>query len=1785
MKRAAAWLLVVCLTFQGPAGLIAGNAAVRQYGIGTPSNYSPASSSNTQDVTDEEDDTPEDQLDGDLKMDLASDSDSDYDADLDFESDNTVGSDIPGEVKVEIRSVLPIGEASEWEVFLMREDQIAEDQQDLISVEATDEVGKSASGSCVFPDVEPGSYELLVHDIGGRGYQEYIQEKIQVGSERVTVLLMNDYPQAHGYTGKSLPGVIRMGDINGDGEITSDDMELLVDAIDSGDSVSIDSRCDLNGDGTVDLIDLQYFSRFYQNGASVNAGVTRQAIISPEAITATASNASFSEEALMEIFSGTGEDTVLELRTEKDEPIAADNAIKLDVEIDQDIQDVSVEGFTLVPVTGAGTAIMDGEVTVSYVDPDDGKEKEKAFVIEGGNTLTKSRTLRRSMYRSSETGTAGKTIVIDLGKQVAIKRVTIRVTGTLNSDSKIAQISRVEFLNKMEDRIPEPDMSIPENVKAVAGSESFELSWKRAMNVTGYEVLVSGDVKGGFDTEVFQTDQNLYSVNRIQNKDLINGNTYTVRVQSVNGDWRSGYGKPISVTPMAAEVPAPPEGIVIKTGYQMLNVSWKAMKNTDTYSLFYREAADPAGEYTRIDNIITNSQTILNLKDHTEYEIYLTGHNKIGESAPSNHYMATTDSVDPAVTPNYKLINVPTESGHTAHIEAVNNHGGTTDSEFAIVDNNYVSAWVRDDWDAGCIYPNVNLSPIITLDGSYEMDTVIIVPDQIQPYGYSTASKLFYWPEDGTGPVQAAGTFIKKTSSNQKTYYEFQASEPFTASQVQIRLTTNNGPSRRLSIAEIKLYYYDSLEHDIYGLYADDMHVSLKNDVTQDKIDSLRTRLGQPDDVSGEYHPKKALLEKELDTAESLLRDQALKDIIQVDTHLAANADNHIAFRGGLSTWQPLGVSASAGDTIVVYVGSPSKKPGDNASLRLYATQYHGESSAWKKDLGQLKAGPNEIEIPAITGMDVEQGGALYIEYTGNADKEQYDVRVSGGSHIPRLDISKATDSNAAMELVTAYIEDLEQTVASLEQQHNSLHGDGSWNKDTQKNCILDATDIVTRFSMLSVSSQQILAGLNGAGTEEKARQLYQSLTAFDEMVNLFYQHKGLSDTDSGKNRLPRRRLNIRYHRMFAGAFMYAGGLHIGIEWGSIPGLTKGVPVTATEDGKYLDGRYFGWGISHEIGHEINEGTYAIAEITNNYFSVLAQADDTNGSVRFKYPDVYQKVTSGVKGRSSSVFTQLGLYWQLHLAYDMGGYNYKTYKDSGEQLANLFFARVDSYVRDPNTAPSPGGVPLTVKSDVDNNLMRLSCAAAEKNILPFFERWGMSPDEETKRYAAQFTKETRAIWFVNDEARAYAMEHGAGGSIAGDTTVTTGLTYAANSNEVTIALGNDANDQEAMLGYEILRSERIKDQIVTRPVGFATADETEFVDTISTVNNRVFSYTVIGYDKYLNATAPVDLEPVKVSHGGVIDPAGWTATTNMESAQDPVPDADNPDAGSAVNTAISAVIDGSKATTYTGKTTGNTNPSITLCLNKEETVTGLTYTLEGGGTPIRNYKIEVSQTGTDGSWTKVRTGVFDTAALEGGGSQTVYFNKDSDPRLYAYDTSYVRLVATGQRGVDISVSEIGLLGQTGDNIDFAQTDSIGILSEDYHAGTGENGQESIIPKGSLVYTGTYKGNPAFNVVLLFDEDGTVAGGTDAEGNILAEQMIFAEVPERGDLGEVSSGTWIYYVRPENWAKDQLPKKIRAELYRVDDALTNQGERLVSNTLFVDLPEELPSVTIHSGGQD
>ncbi len=1627
--------------------------------------------------------------------------------------------------------------------------------------------GQYGTEEYVIEDIPNGQYQLSLTPFEGDGssYIPYEQKNIKIDSDITTLFFINDLPENQGYEGASAGvGVLSMGDINGDGKVDDKDKDELLKLVSMTElhDDAFSDRADLNGDGTVDLLDVAQFTKYYKTGAGERlARPQKTLLIREDEITASVSNASRQEGSAESVFAGTGS-----LTMECDGVITANNMVELSGEFEEAR---TMAGFVIEPVLGSGGSIRNA---IIIVEPEGENKTPMEFQVIDGIARRSGTRARSALFRAASRTVTGNEdsmlqglpIVIDLGGQVAVKRITIKVSSTLDQKG-LTDISRVEFLNNMADRIPEPELCIPDRLYVEDGDASFTLSWRKQPNVTGYEVTVT-DQDGSSQVYPVENTTSL-SVSSINGSDLINGEEYAVTVRSVNGAWRSRSSETVTARPRAAALPPAPENITITGGYKRLSIGWKDMKDTDTYTLYYRKAADTAADYQSIEGIVENSYDLRDLEDVTRYEIYLTGTNPLGEGPKSLTYTGTTASLDPPVTPNYRLINTP-EGNRTAHVESVL-YGGTEGHEFDVVDNNYITSWVRNDWDAGLSYPAENKSPIVTLDGEYEMDTIALIPDEEQKYPLKGAV-IYYW--NSQGQKASMQTTVTRKTSNNKAYYMVQAKEPFTAARVQLAIGNTYGSEHRISIAELKFYYYDSLERDIMGLYADSYHVSLRDNVNQSEIDGLRERLNTPDEVSGEFHPKSEILEAELANAEKILAEGSADDeVVKVDSKDTERADSHITFRGGLNAYQPLGVAAMAGDTVTVYVGGPKHNVGDGTRLQLITAQYHGSSAAVFKSAGYLKAGPNEITIEAVDNMDLERGGQLYVAYTGSAGAEEYGIRVVGGTKVPVLDLSDYSlrtledpmaDEECSRKL-TAYVEALEEMSARIGTLHNEEHGSYDWDP---KNCICEATDIVTRYSMLSLATDQVLAGLGSGSTEDKAQVLAQSLKAMDEMMYLFYQHKGLSEDPGapGYNRVPVSRINIRYQRMFAGAFMYAGGRHIGIEWAQLPGMVNGRPVQADENGKWVSGRYFGWGIAHEIGHEINEGAYAVAEITNNYFSLLAQAQDNNDSVRFRYPDVFKKVTSGTKGKASNVFVQLAMYWQLHLAYDRG-YNFKIYDTNAEQLENLFFARVDSYVRKPDKAP--GSLSLS-GADTDNKLMRLAMAASEKNLLEFFRHWGMEPDEGTIAYASGFEKETRGIWFANDEIRAAQIEGGSSQNPAAGMQVQGIVDYITGSNQVTLDLSSTSD----IWIYEICRYERIKDQIERKTVGYAQADgsgDARFTDTIGTINNHTFTYEVIGYDQWLNPTEKAEIGSVKVSHDGSLDKSLWQVTTNLANDDLAESDEDNPDVQEQIG--LELMIDDDASTGFTGQTDAGVTPEIILHLNQDEVVTGLVYTA-GSGTGIKDFQIYVSENGT--RWTRVKTA--DTGFQTTDQAQTIYFRDEKN--LYTYNAAYVKLTAPGQGGKELTVSELSLLGQTGDNLVFEETESMGILSADYM----DNG-EVLIPKGSLVFTGRYKGNPAYNTVLLWDENGRIVGGLDSEGSICAKQVIFAPDPENGMLGEVSDGIWVYYIEPGFDVSSVSSGKVRGELYRVDDAQTQEGERLVSSTTFVEVPAQLPSITLNKGG--
>ncbi len=1666
-----------------------------------------------------------------------------------------------GEVRVVIHEGLPLQSPVEFTASLTGADGGQKTEKAFLSASAGD--GSSKECTAVFDGLSAGTYTLRIE---APGFAVHKQE-ITVDGWASALEFYTGYINGYDY-GKGLhPGALLSGDVDGDGLVGKKDQKALVDAVDavkSGGSVPAGPATDLNGDGQTDLADLEIFAKCYlPEGGTDSYADTR--LVPASAITARCKAGTKLTGNLSALL--TGEESVI---LEAGGPISESSPVSMEFEFPEN-GEFPVEGIIIGDTEENPVRQM--EITVDYTAEDGSEQSLSVPMADGVDFL-----LEREAVKVERDGTGA--VCINLGSQIAVKRVTITIMG-MKKNNNLAEISRVEFVNDMEKRIPEPRMDVPQDLSAKAGNKSFTASWSPCVNVTGYEVLVESE--GEQESRFVQG--NSLTVSSLKEDKLVNGQEYTVRVQAANGSWRSGYGSPVTVVPKPGGKPDAPDGVSAVGKYKSIDVSWKDMEDTDSYNLYYRVSG--AAAFEKIEGIEGNRTTVSELENKTKYELYVTGVNEFGESDPSLTAAATTEDPDPAVMPKFGLLNTGKDGEAGAHIAAASiRQGGMKESPldpafgtaWGTVDKNPGSYYSCETWDTGGYNAmGENHGLFYEFDQEYQIQEFAFQEPAVQApaYGYV---RVRWWDGNGTASEAVSCQIQRKTDAEGRVYYRVRLPQAVMAKQVQIGLARSVARGS-VTVSELYFYHYNSLEDDIFALYTDDLHTVLREDVTQKTIDDLRVRINTPDPDCGEYHPDKEALERELKTAEDILNSR-LTAPVQVHSEITTS-DTSLGF-GGLNAWQPLGVTAAAGEEITVYVGHPSKKTGDSTNVQLVATQYHAESGSMFRQVANLKIGRNDIVIPKLWSVDAESGGALYVQYTGSNVSDRYAVRVSGGAEVPVLDLYQVEEEAERQRRAEAYVTALDSYVGAMESAHATLH-ENSGNQTVRYayqagNCILGASDILSDTMLFSLPAPQILAGLGSGSVSARAAKLLTSVGAMESMMDLFYQHKGLNEAAAeAKNQYPSRHLNIRYQRMFAGAFMYASGNHIGIEWNETKGMVNCASLQADAEGKYLGGNYFGWGVAHEIGHCINQGTYAVAEITNNYFAVLAQAKDTNGSVRFQYGKVYEKVTSETEGRASNVFTALGMYWQLHLAYDKG-YNYKTYSDPKEQFAGLFFARVDTYARGGRTAPAPGGVALSLCGDRDQDLMRLACAAAEKDILEFFERWGMTPNADTIAYAGQFAKETRAIYYVSDDARAYQLKGGESSlDPSGATQAVGDGTKAeidrAKANQVNLTLTADASVPSGdVLGYEIVRCVTSGGETEKSLVGFATGGT--FEDSVTTMNNRVVTYEVTLVDQYLNRSAVKILAPLKIEHKGNIDKEGWTLTTNgltatnVEAAGSGTEE--DPCAPAAEEPAMKAA-DGNTATAYTG--IAEAGAEIIVDFHKTLTVAGIQYTAATGNA-ITDYRVSVL--GPDGQWTEAAAGTFGK-----GETETVYFAREGN--VAYYDASALKLSILNQSGKEISVSELDVLGVTGDNVDFYRagdgTPAVGRLKTDYRYGDKE---EDVIPAGSVVFTGTYKGNPAYNVVLLYDQDGNMVGGRDADGNLKAYQTVLAPATDQDKLEDVSDGTWLYWILPEDADGLSGVAKVRAELYRVDNALTNEGQRMVSDSFFEDYPQALPDLELGGG---
>ena len=1508
-------------------------------------------------------------------------------------------------------------------------------------------------------------------------------------------------------------GTFALGDFDKNGRVDAKDREALANALGSTADKDLYTY-DLNGDREIDIVDLAYVNR------SVNVSTAVPTVLDTACITAQV-NLTKTQEDLTQ--AGTTVDGNLAKLLEEEETVnfkrtSGTGDIVIPVQLTGEVE---AENLQITTPDGVAGTIQEGRVTVE---------------TESGETITRSFSVNTARYANVHAITPDpghSVITIPLGKRVAVKKITITVTKT--ADGNYATVESIRFLKDIApEGLTEPN-SVVKNLSAIPGDGQVTLRWNELPNVSGYRVDYWEKDK---DTGRRQLNVDTASA---QVTGLDNLKTYCFTVTPTDGSWEGTACAPVEETPQPAKAPDPPDMVSVAPLDGQLAVSWKKGSSALWYEVYYTTQANaPSSAYKQAGGRVTDPKlTMTGLTNGTTYYLYVVAGNDAGRSGPSKIAEGTPKATDysrPAGIPEEGIL----EAGDIERVWLADN-GNVSPSSYSsdqpfrteyMNDGDLRTHWTSQGWDDGnwarskqvfASFKNpVDLSSVIwvpRLDGSYSSNlrlytvTVWRSGDNLEGPGTLVSPNPL---QGGSGSDH--NTWLPVGNDPARTRFAVLPFQPVT-DVVKVAITIEPVGYSAISLSEVMFMEYDpahSLPDNIAGLFADELRTQLKAGVKQTDIDALEARLNS-DEIK--YYLNPQTLADELALAQELLSGKSTSGVVLDGVQSRSSAADGAKYSQGGSDLQPLGVAAKAGEEITIYAtGIP-----EGESVNVRATQFHAEASTWQASIGSLSNGRNVLTVPKIGSQATERGGSLYLTYSGSKP-ESIKLHIRRAVDIPVLELSDwyKLDENTRKARIGAYVDELTAYVTA-----QNLTGSGLESK------CLNVTEISTPTVLLSLPAAAVL-GANSADRSGKIENLYQDVRAWEDIMHICKTTQGINNTYANNDMTSRQ--NIRCMQMFAGAFMYAAGSHIGIGYGSCVGMVSGLPIDKLPEGATANS-LFGWGIAHEIGHNMDK--LGRAEITNNIYSIMVQTYDGKDNTfasrlenSGKYPAIFTKTAQKQPGASNNVFVQLGMYWQLHLAYDG-----KQGEAHGPMwFYNQFFQdwKAGTYTKDFTGLSYDDKVALTASGVV------------QKNLTEFFERWGMSLSAETKDKLKTYGKEDRALWYLSDQSRRERLA----GTAAATGTLTAQAKLEGNNKIIVTVTPTITGEVQ---GYEIIRNGKSIAFVIPGADGVVS-----YEDVIGSGNHRTYQYQVTAYDILGNRISSADAGEVRVAYDKTVDPAAYTMTRNGDTVtfrfKEP--------------TSISGL-----------KITGDKRPASG----------SYTVTVEASFTD--EDKKPVNKTVT------ARAGDFNAGNQAADDSYLTYFQKpgavgSDDTRIWTYDAKTVTVAGIP---TDVADKDILLVSYAGDDVAFWENGAAGRLSADYRYGDEEG---DVIPKGTLVIVGTYRGDPRFNTVKV---KGLFTKTTDKGDELNSEEryldgyaLMFAEIPADKQVSDISDGLFLFVPNVQKEAELQevshcdgvnlLPSQMKAVLSRTDLPDSTESQRVTAETLWTLAPggEDLPVIVLEGG---
>ncbi|MFD2386450.1 M60 family metallopeptidase [Enterococcus rivorum] len=229
-------------------------------------------------------------------------------------------------------------------------------------------------------------------------------------------------------------------------------------------------------------------------------------------------------------------------------------------------------------------------------------------------------------------------------------------------------------------------------------------------------------------------------------------------------------------------------------------------------------------------------------------------------------------------------------------------------------------------------------------------------------------------------------------------------------------------------------------------------------------------------------------------------------------------------------------------------------------------------------------------------------------------------------------------------------------------------------------------------------------------------------IETYERIVAIHDETAGL-DNSSPLHKQSRGLIQHMRETQAAGAYMYAWFYHTAYSKNS------GMPTL-------LNAREL-WGPMHEFGHTYQAQRMTwdnMSEVTNNIFSLRSEKAFGQRSRLEKdgaYNKIFQYLNQPTKNFNAQTdpFLKLGMFWQLELAF-----------------GDNFYPELHKLYREEATN-------LSTDLAKQQYFLTSSAKIANKNLLPYFEMWGLPITKETRDTLQKYPKLTHKIWEYRDEMK------------------------------------------------------------------------------------------------------------------------------------------------------------------------------------------------------------------------------------------------------------------------------------------------------------------------------------------------------------------------------------------------------------------------------------------------